>query len=374
VRIVMVINSLTFGGTETQVIALSAELTRRGHLVAVYALNKDNPRVAELDGSGVLFISDQKKRKFDISLLLRLRRFISEFRADVVHGFLFDGDFYSRLAGVGTGATVINSERSDCYTLNFNQRISHWPTRQLADAIVANSYAGAAFAGRLFNMEDDRVHVVWNGLDVAAIDARIARYDQDCASFFSGRVEKVACLVGAIRPEKDYMLALQVADRLTSHYPEWRVLFVGEQLNNTGAYRQDVMRSYETLGLAGRVVFAGLRQDVPEIMSQCRVVFSTSMHEGFPNVVLEAMAAAAPVVSTEYSDIRRILPNAWQVAGDRSPAAIVAAILQADEEHDEVCAQQRAWVVAHATIERAAERHEAVYRKYVGVGVTGMSA
>jgi glycosyltransferase involved in cell wall biosynthesis len=374
VRIVMVISSLTFGGTETQVIALSTELTRRGHPVAVYTLNKDNPRAAELDGSGVIFISDQKKRKFDISVLLRLRRFISEFRADVVHGFLFDGDFYSRLAGVGTGAAVINSERGDNYKLNFNQRISHWPTRQLADAIVANSYAGAAFARRLFNMQDDRVHVVWNGLDVAAVDARIARYDRDCANFFSRGVEKVACLVGAIKPEKDYMLALQVADRLTSRYPEWRVLFVGEQLSNTGAYRQAVMRSYETLGLAGRVVFAGLRQDVPEIMSQCRVVFSTSVHEGFPNVVLEAMAAAVPAVSTEYSDIRRILPNAWQVAGDRSPDAIVAAILRADEEHDEVCAQQRAWVVAHATIERAAERLEAVYRKYVGVGVTGMSA
>src|SRR5205823_2271852 len=128
-------------------------LTRRGHAVAVYALNKENPRVAELEGSGVIFISDQKKRKFDISLLLRLRRFISEFRTDVVHGFLFDGDFYSRLAGVGTGAAVINSERGDNYKLNFNQRISHWPTKQLADAIVANSHAGAAFARRLFHIE-----------------------------------------------------------------------------------------------------------------------------------------------------------------------------------------------------------------------------
>jgi hypothetical protein len=86
------------------------------------------------------------------------------------------------------------------------------------------------------------------------------------------------------------------------------------------------------------------------------------------------MTAAAPVVSTEYSDIQRILPNAWQVVGDRSPDALVAAILRADEEHDEVCAQQRAWVVAHATVEGAAERLEAVYRKYVGVGVTGVSA
>jgi glycosyltransferase involved in cell wall biosynthesis len=371
---VIVISSLGFGGAETQVIALSTELTRRGHSVAVYALNKDNPRVAELDGSGVILISDQKKHKFDIGLLLRLRRFISEFRADVVHGFLYDGDFYSRLAGVGTGAAVINSERDDNYKLNFNQWISLWPTRQLADAIVANSYAGAAFARRLFNMEDDRMHVVWNGLDVAAIDARIARYDQDCARFFLGHVEKVACMVGAIKPQKDHMLALQVADRLTSRYPEWRVLFVGEQLSKTGEYRQAVMRAYETLGLAGRVVFAGLRRDVPEIMSQCRVVFSTSVHEGFPNVVLEAMTAAAPVVSTEYSDIQRILPNAWQVVGDRSPDALVAAILRADEEHDEVCAQQRAWVVAHATVEGAAERLEAVYRKYVGVGVTGVSA
>lgn len=364
VRIVIVISNLIFGGAETQVIALSAGLTKRGHAVAIYTLNANNPRAEELSGSGVRLVSDQKNWKFDVMVMMRLRRFIKDFKADIVHGFLFDGDFYSRLASVGTRVPVINSERNDNYRLNFNQRIGHWLTHRLADAVVANSYAGAGFARRLFASKKNAIHVVWNGLDVYAIDRRTGNCEQNYAEHFFGRPVKIACLVGAIKPQKDYLLALKIAHCLTKNHSEWRVLFVGDQLGNTGEYKQTVMQAYEQLALAGRAVFAGLRRDVPEIISQCCVLFSTSLHEGFPNVVLEAMAVGTPVVSALYSDIGHILPMDWQVVPDRSVERFVTAILRADAENKVVRGQQRQWVEAHATVECASARLETIYKLY----------
>lgn len=64
-RIVLVISNLIHGGAETQVIAMSRELARRGHAVAIYTLNCDNPRAIELDGSGVELVVDQKRLKLD---------------------------------------------------------------------------------------------------------------------------------------------------------------------------------------------------------------------------------------------------------------------------------------------------------------------
>ena len=78
------------------------------------------------------------------------------------------------------------------------------------------------------------------------------------------------------------------------------------------------------------VKFAGLRRDVLDIIRQSNVLFSTSLHEGFPNVVIEAMSCGTPVVSTDYSDIRLILPNEWQVVGSRNPSDLADAVIRSD--------------------------------------------
>jgi glycosyltransferase involved in cell wall biosynthesis len=192
--------------------------------------------------------------------------------------------------------------------------------------------------------------------------------------FFAGADVRLACLVGAIAPSKDYLLALDVADHLTRLDNRWRVLFVGDSFQGSMLYnvdeakvsqdyRSQVQARFSALDLHGRAVFAGQRADALEIMAQCDVLFSTSRHEGFPNVVLEAMSAGVPVVTVAYSDIRRILPLAWQITA-RAPEALAQTILRAAEARHSIVAQQSEWVRANATIERAAEALEAVYRQY----------
>lgn len=356
-RIVFVISHLIYGGAETQMIGLSRELARMGHAVAIYTLNRHNPRAGELEGSGVQLVADQKRMKLDPAVLLRLRKFLREFRADVVHSFLFDADVYARIAGVRLGIPVFNSERNDDYRLNRLQRLIHRPTRHLAHAVIANSHSGARFARKLFGFEAGRVHCVWNGVDLARFDQRVKSCVQDYrAEFFGDAPVKLACLVGSIKPQKDYLLALQVAEALLRGHPDWRVLFVGDQLTNTGEYKSGVMAAYQGLECRERIRFAGLRKDVAEIMSQCDVVFSTSRHEGFPNVVLEAMSVGTPVVSTAYSDIEQILPCSWQVIPGRDADNMAQAIVRAASEHAEVAAMQRRWVETHATMAVSAQR------------------
>jgi glycosyltransferase involved in cell wall biosynthesis len=365
-RIVIVTSGLLYGGAETQIIALSRELASRGHAVAIYTTTSLTPRKHELDGSGVDLIVDQKKAALDPFFILRLRRFILRFRADIVHGFLFDGNVYARLAVTGTGIPALNSERSNNYRLTFAQSLVHKLTRHLVAGVIANSYAGAKFAGRLFGFPASRLHTVWNGIPLHRIDAQLHASTLDCRTEFFGRRDiRVACLVGSIKPPKDYLLAMQVAHELTRMHPEWRVLFIGEQLSNTGGYKSEVMALYQSLCLDSRSAFTGLRSDAVEILAQCDVLFSTSVQEGFPNVVLEAMAAGTPVISTDYSDIRLILPEPWQTVGERSPADLAAAIVKAQENRQLLADRQRAWIERNATISQAANNLERVYKSYL---------
>jgi glycosyltransferase involved in cell wall biosynthesis len=364
---------------------MSRELSRGGNEVAIYTLNDDAPRTKELEGSGVRLVTDQKRTKLDPGVLWRLNKFIRQWKADIVHGFLFDGDIYARIAAIGTGAAVLNSERSDNYSISRTQYIAHWLTKGLVDGVVANSRSGSAFAQKLYGYDAGHMHVVWNGLRIEDFE-RKAISDRDYRTeFFGPGAFKIVCMIGHIKPAKDYPLALDTAAALTKMAPEWRVLFLGDQLSTPGPYqagidsdtsdyKRVVMEHYERLGIADKVTFAGARPDAPAILAQCDVQLMTSCREGFPNVVLEGMVLGVPVVSTDYSDIRHILPRKQQVVASRSPQELARAIIDVSNDRAAVVPEQKRWVRRHASIEKVTEELQRVYQRYVRIPVRALAA
>lgn len=368
-RIMIVVSALTYGGAERQVVLLSRQLAAMGHAVMVYTLNDDVPRAGELEGSSVELVVDQKRRKLDFSVISRLRRRIRDWNADVVHGFLFDGDLYSRIAGAGLGIPVLNSERNDGYRLKRSQRIAYRLTRRWVDGVIANSHAGKRFAEQLHAMPSPSVDVVWNGIDLSEVDRRIPSDRGQCPEWPGTRVEDVVIVVGALKPQKDHALALEVAEVLHRRRPECRFLMVGDSLPlaDTSAYKAEVLARYQRGGMSGYVKFLGPRSDVYEIMARSGVLLVTSKFEGFPNVVLEAMSVGLPVATTDYSDIRRIVPNHWQVAGGRDATELAAIIERCMRERLPLVRQQRGWVEQHATLAVAARCLLAVYERWIAV-------
>ncbi len=362
------VSGLGLGGAERQVVLLSRELDRLGHAVGIYTLNRRTARLDELAGTRVEVFLDQKRRRLDFGVLARLRRRIGAWRPDIVQGFLYDAHLYTRLASCGAGVPVLNSERNDAYALSLAQRIGYRATAMLYDGIVANSHAGARFARRLHRLGEDAVHVVWNGIDLDEIDARLARAGRPAHEIFPEAAVKRICMVGSIKPQKDYPLALRVMRQLLDADPSWRLICVGDQLiGSADAYKASVLAERERLGLQPFVKFIGHRRDVPEIIASSDLALVTSVHEGFPNFVLEAMACGVAVVSTEYSDVRRILPLPGQVVASRAAAEIAQAVVRCHRGRAEIVPLQRAWVERHGSAAASAAALLAVYAKYADV-------
>ena len=375
-RVLFTISDLDLGGAQKQLVELARELARRGHEVAVYTTNDVVPRARDLEGSGVQLVVDQKRRKVDWNVIRRLRAFIGRFRPDIVHAFLFDAEIYSRIACIGTGIPVLNSERSSHYEISTTQRAGHWLTRALVDGVVANSHEGSRFAQALYGYRPGQMHVVWNGMRIEEFERRAESEADYKREFFADSGVKVAVFIGAIKPAKDYPLALRTAAALLAADASWRVLFLGDSLagvagykaglhSDSSGYKAEALRLHEELGLGERAKFAGNRKDLPAIVKQCDVLYVTSAWEGFPNSVLDAMVLGVPVVSTDYSDIRRILPRPTQVVGSRSPREIAEAIVEASIDREEIAAEQKRWVRAHASIEKATQHLERIYERYV---------
>lgn len=366
-RVLFVIDGLALGGAEKQLLVLARQLYKNGHSVLIYVLKKKGPRLEEYKNSGLELVLDEKGFGINISLIFRLRKKIKEWEPDIVHGYLYHGNLNSRLASIGLGIPVINSERNDNYKLSTGQSLVHDLTKRLATTVIANSYAGKSFAEKIFELPDRKVHVVWNGLDIEYIDQLISKVNCDYrAEFFDDAAVRIAVLVGSINQQKDHLLAINVAKELMLKDDSWRVLFIGDTRTYAkDDYKDRVMQIYKRSGLKDKIIFTGNRSDVQEIVSQCDVLYMTSNHEGFPNAVLEAMGVGTPVVSTDFSDIRKILPFDWQVTQNRSSKELAEMILYAYEQRYETTSAQRKWVELNATNQCLADNTLKIYKNYI---------
>jgi glycosyltransferase involved in cell wall biosynthesis len=243
-------------------------------------------------------------------------------------------------------------------------------TSAQCDGVVANTRAGAAFAQRLHRLGEERVHVLWNSVDLNAIDARVARSTQPAHEIFPGSGLKRLCLIGSVRPANDHVLALRVLRRLRDADPSWRLICAGESPAHEGGYPGQVLAERERLGLEPFVRFVGRRSDVVELLASSDVLLMTCTQGGFPLVALEAMACNTPVVSTDWGDVRPLLPDEKaQVPASRAEDELAAAVLDCHRRRAEIALAQRAWAERNGTPSAAAAALLRFYVKYLPLSV-----
>jgi glycosyltransferase involved in cell wall biosynthesis len=126
--------------------------------------------------------------------------------------------------------------------------------------------------------------------------------------------------VGRLSAQKNPVDFVRLAARLAPSHPSARFLYVGD-----GPLRADVERRIAEAGLGERVILAGLRRDVPDLLAATDVFVLTSLWEGLPRVIPQALSCGVPVVAYDVSGIREIVRdgvNGWAVPmGDVDGAA-----------------------------------------------------
>src|SRR5439155_20847076 len=113
------------------------------------------------------------------------------------------------------------------------------------------------------------------------------------------------------------------AAMIAADFPDVDFLVVGE-----GEEQAALEALARRLGLGARVVFTGLRHDVPRLLAAVDVLALTSLYEGFPNVLLEAMATGAVAVATDVGGCRELVTSGETgvLVPPRAPAAVAAAV------------------------------------------------
>jgi glycosyltransferase involved in cell wall biosynthesis len=179
----------------------------------------------------------------------------------------------------------------------------------------------------------DRGEVVYDPFDFTALGDGDRASPRLRAEFGLAEDARVISNVGRLVPWKGQDVFLQAMSEVVRAYPNVRVLIVGAPNPQPAGqdYYQRLERLTVRLGLSGHVIFTGHRSDIPEIMAASDiVVHSASEPEPFGRVVVEAMAAARPVVATAAGGVLEIVDDqeTGLLVPLEDPAAMAGAIRQ----------------------------------------------
>jgi glycosyltransferase involved in cell wall biosynthesis len=296
--------------------------------------------------------------------------------ADVAHGYLFDAEIAVRLAGRLSGTPlIVGSERNTDYSLKRVQLLAYRLTRGHVDMIVANSNAGAAFNSRLLGHSLERYRVVHNGVDTRRFAPRDRLEARQRLRMAAG--VPVVGMVASFKEQKNHPLLFAAAQRVIARRPDVQLLLVGEELHagmhGSREYRGRMDLLVDKLGLRPHCTFFGNQDDVESIYPACDVTVLPSLFEGTPNVALESMACAVPVVATDVADNAAIVPDGRvgfivPLGDERALADRLARLLTDTDLRMAMSSAARRWVEREFSTQRLADKTESVYREWLTRG------
>jgi starch synthase (maltosyl-transferring) len=300
-RIALCITDLAPGGAERMLVELATRLDRRRFEPVVYCLAArpaGNPTslADRLEAAGIAVHCFGARRAMGFPrLVARLRKRMRDDAPRIVQTFLFHanvaGATAARLAGMRQVVAGIRvAERRAGWHLFVSRRVDRWIARY-----VCVSESVRQFSIRSGRLPPNKLVVIPNGVDVTrfagALPCPLSKL-----GIAAGR--RLITFIGRVDVQKGLGELLAQSQPMFEALPQHDLLVVGD-----GPLRKTLEDHVRNMGLAARIHFVGYRDDVPEILAASDLVVVPSLWEGMSNVVLEAMAAARPIVATRVEGV-----------------------------------------------------------------------
>ncbi len=302
IRVLQFVTNFWPGGTERHVTNLVAGLAASEFEVHVACFLREGPFLGQLLEQAASVSEFPIRRLLSPGTLrqqVRLARYLRERGIELVHSYGFYPNVFAvpaaRWAGVPAVASIRDTgDHLAPWRRRFQKRVC-----RLAHHVLANA---EAVRSRLVEDGHDRrgISVIHNGIALERFRPEPAS-DRVREGLGLKAGAKVVAVLARLSGVKGLEYFLEAAALLVPRFPEARFLIVGEsaaQDPQGRPYRVGLEEQSARLGLSGRVVFAGFRDDIPKVLSLVTVSVLPSLSEGLSNTVLESMAAGVPVVAT----------------------------------------------------------------------------
>jgi glycosyltransferase involved in cell wall biosynthesis len=333
-RIMFLTRDLGIGGAQRQLIELAIGLHRLGWSVKVVTFYHSGRLESRLHDAGVEIYCLEKSGRWDVlAFMRRLVNLVRRDEPDIIHGYLDTPNVLLALLRPWLGqARVVWGIRASNMDSARYDRLAAVESRlaalcsRMADLIICNSEAGRAYHESR-GYPASKMVVVPNGVDTQRFQPDDKARRAVRAEWAVHPQETLIGIVARLDAMKDHSSFLRAAAQTARAHPEARFVCVGE---GPASYRDALMREAVALGLEGRLIWAGARDDIHQVYNALDLaVSSSSFGEGFPNMIGEAMATGIACVVTDVGDSAAIVGALGWVCAPNDSAALAACMCDA---------------------------------------------
>lgn len=319
-NILEIISGKEVNGAIVHCMLLSKELVKRGHSVTL--LCRYNAKIINLLDDTEIEVIESDMNRWPLKELRHVSEMAHERKIDILHTHMTRahnfGVFLSRFSHIPCIATAHSHIVQP-----------HW---MFADHVIAVSDCTRRFQQRRNFVRQERIETVHGFTDYNQLnDVPDTARNAVRASLGIEENTPLIGIIGDIIPRKGHLYLIRALPLILIAEPNARLVVIGDAKRNIGKrYYKRVQAEAERLNVADKIIWAGYRSDIPEVLKALDVYALASLDEMFPVALLEAMVAGVPIVATAVGGIPECLTSGENglLVPKADPAALATAISQ----------------------------------------------
>lgn len=328
-KVVFLADSATIGGAEHSLTLLVKNLNRQVFETTVICPIKGQ-LIDELAPAGIsvapmdinYFSRKGRPLKYFLSLL-KLIQLLKRLGPDIIHCNSVRAAHWGIPLGHLMSVRTICHVRDLRYT-RFSSFLLKYASRG-TEFIAISRCVKRALAS--MGIRDSQITLIYNGVDSTVYSCDIPRSDFE-QEFSSSKDKLTIGVIGRIVEWKRHIDVIEAVGRLADRI-DLRLFIVGELWHDPASdFWKQILSRILALGLNDKVIFTGLRKDIPRIMAGLDIIIVPSENEPFGRVTVEAMAMGKPVIGTRSGGTPEIIQHGINgiLVPVRDPEALAKAI------------------------------------------------
>ena len=304
IDVLHLIGSLGTGGAERNLCYLAPWMARSDLRYGICCLQRKGNLAPEVEALGLPVFELGYRRRRALSTIWALRCLLRDHRVRVIHTHLYECGVIGRIAAwlAGTPVRITHEHGKTAWKKWYHRWFERLAVRG-TDLRIAVSEDIRDLRLAQEHTPPDKIAVVGNAVEPSSFDLPEAARARMRGNLGLGSQVLVGT-VGRLVEAKAYDVLLRAAARVCAANPDVRFVVAGG-----GHLETDLLKLRDSLGLAERAAFLGTRDDIPEILAAVDIYVITSVREGLPVTLIEAMMAAKPIVSTSVGGIPEVLED-----------------------------------------------------------------
>ncbi len=368
IKILHVILSLDYGGTEKIVVDVVNNLSHKDFASSVICMDRYGQRANTIRNGVPVFLMGRKPGLSFANVYI-FYKLVKKINPDIVHFRNFTTYFWGCLPSkfkrnirivLSDNSNIIRHYEANDRTKLFVRRL----LKYLTDNFMTNSLNFKNKLVESVHLADSDVVVIPNGVDTKKYFPLELHQKQVLRTQFgfNGK-DYIIGVVAGLRPVKNLSLPIRAMNELKSRFPKAKLVLVGE-----GEQEKELKALTQELGLSDKVHFLGLIKEVNKVLNIFDMfLFASSSAEGMPNAVLEAMAVKVPIVASDISGNIEVLQNGnrgvlFKNNDKNSLVEAVSKLANNKKFCDKIAMNGYQYIIEGLSLSKMVERYENFYR------------